>query len=256
MVSGSDAVDGHQAHLDIQSTCAPLLHTLSTHHDGELVGDAIRLDTLHAWQPLTVTMRIHHAERQSLDLMVWSGAPTDLVERFASLPAEANTPDGDCLRNGRRIDIRVDELPSRYPLLAPWAHALNHPPEAEIVTIPVRARANRIGALSIELPGPPEEPVALHLTLDAVSSALALWALASEPRHPWERSRRQREVIRLTERQQRVIELVEDGWTNLAIASELNFSVATIKSELAGLMRRFGATDRHDLIERIQRSNL
>ena len=238
------------------SACAPLLRTLSDLPDGELVGRTIRFESLFRWRPTAVTVRTHDAERQCLDLVAWSGIPPDLLETFASMPVEAATPVGECLRNGRRIDVRVPDLADRFPLMLPWTRAIGHSPEAHLVSVPIRARGSRIGVLTVGFPESPQDPLELQVTLDVISSALALWVVAADPQRLWKGNRRQREEIRLTDRQQQVIIRVAEGWTNLAIANDLNFSVATIKSDLAALMRRFGASDRHDLVERIGRSGL
>jgi DNA-binding NarL/FixJ family response regulator len=58
----------------------------------------------------------------------------------------------------------------------------------------------------------------------------------------------------VTERQQRIIALVRAGRTNPEIATEIGFSVPTIKSELARLCALMGATNRADLATKAERA--
>jgi DNA-binding NarL/FixJ family response regulator len=67
-------------------------------------------------------------------------------------------------------------------------------------------------------------------------------------------SRRPDRPLTVTERQQRIIALVREGRTNPQIATEIGFSVPTIKSELAKLCVLLGATSRSDLAAKAARA--
>lgn len=53
----------------------------------------------------------------------------------------------------------------------------------------------------------------------------------------------------LTRRQQQLIPLIAQGFTNKEIASHLNLSEQTVKNHLRGIMRRVGAEDRLQVID-------
>ena len=93
--------------------------------------------------------------------------------------------------------------------------------------------------------------------MSTISGPLALWAalrirLDDGPDTYW--SRRPDRPLTVTERQQRIIALVREGRTNPQIATEIGFSVPTIKSELARLCVLLGATSRSDLAAKAARA--
>ena len=51
----------------------------------------------------------------------------------------------------------------------------------------------------------------------------------------------------LTSREEEVLIPVARGWTNSEIADELHISISTVKTHLAGLMRKLGARNRVEI---------
>ena len=56
--------------------------------------------------------------------------------------------------------------------------------------------------------------------------------------------------LRLTRRQQQLVPLISQGLTNKEIASHLSLSEQTVKNHIHGIMRRIGANDRLQVIDR------
>jgi DNA-binding NarL/FixJ family response regulator len=54
----------------------------------------------------------------------------------------------------------------------------------------------------------------------------------------------------LTRRQRQILPLISEGLTNKEIASHLNLSEQTVKNHIHGIMRRVGAGDRLDVLEK------
>jgi two-component system, NarL family, nitrate/nitrite response regulator NarL len=65
----------------------------------------------------------------------------------------------------------------------------------------------------------------------------------------------QRTGPRLTRRQQELVPMIARGLTNKEIASHLNLSEQTIKNHIHRILRRVGANDRFEVVERIQHLN-
>jgi len=65
----------------------------------------------------------------------------------------------------------------------------------------------------------------------------------------------QRMGPRLTRRQQELVPMIARGLTNKEIASHLNLSEQTIKNHIHRILRRVGANDRFEVVERIQHLN-
>jgi DNA-binding NarL/FixJ family response regulator len=59
-----------------------------------------------------------------------------------------------------------------------------------------------------------------------------------------------RKNLGLTRREQQIVQLVSEGLTNKEIASRLFLSEQTVKNHLRHMLRKAGATDRLEAIER------
>lgn len=62
--------------------------------------------------------------------------------------------------------------------------------------------------------------------------------------------------IKITARQNQVLELMAEGKTNERIARALNYSVATIKNDIAAIFQFFGVNNRHDAIAEAEKREL
>ena len=109
----------------------------------------------------------------------------------------------------------------------------------------------------MEFEHPQAEPWFLRSAVSTISGPLAVWAalrmhLDDGPDTYW--SRRPDRALTVTERQKRIIALVREGRTNPQIATDIGFSVPTIKSELARLCLLLGASSRSDLATKAARA--
>lgn len=68
--------------------------------------------------------------------------------------------------------------------------------------------------------------------------------------------KRQRDIIDLTDREEEVLKLVAEGWTNNRIASELALSERTVRFHLTNIYDKLGVTSRAEAISwAVKRSN-
>lgn len=81
--------------------------------------------------------------------------------------------------------------------------------------------------------------------------ARVLFDHVAAERRPFPRSRT-RDPFGLTRREQQLIPLIGQGFTNKEIASQLNLSEQTVKSHLHRILRKVGVEDRLSLLEACQ----
>ena len=160
------------------------------------------------------------------------------------MPLDTDIPATVCYRTNAIVTTPSARLAVDYPLVAPYVNA-GPGPEQVRPPFPIRHRGAVIAVLGLEFDGPHPEPWFLRSAVSTISGPLAMWAalrihLDDGPDTYW--SRRPDRPLTVTERQQRIIALVRDGRTNPQIATEIGFSVPTIKSELARLCVLLGAT--------------
>jgi DNA-binding NarL/FixJ family response regulator len=68
--------------------------------------------------------------------------------------------------------------------------------------------------------------------------------------------KRQRDLVELTEREEEVLKLVSEGWTNNRIAAELTLSERTVRFHLTNIYDKLGVTSRAEAISwALKRSN-
>jgi two-component system, NarL family, response regulator DevR len=66
----------------------------------------------------------------------------------------------------------------------------------------------------------------------------------------WNPGAQVRQNLGLTRREQQLVQLVSEGFTNKEIATQLNLSEQTVKNHVRRMLRKVGATDRLQAIER------
>lgn len=66
---------------------------------------------------------------------------------------------------------------------------------------------------------------------------------------------RRGQALDLSRAEQRVVELLRQGFDNRTIAARLHISVRTVESHLSNIYRRAGVTSRTSLVTRLERVN-
>ena len=63
-----------------------------------------------------------------------------------------------------------------------------------------------------------------------------------------------KQIQHLTSREQEILELLSEGWTNNSIARKLAISINTVKYHLKKIFIKLGATNRIEALNKFQRS--
>lgn len=63
-----------------------------------------------------------------------------------------------------------------------------------------------------------------------------------------------KQIQYLTSREQEILELISEGWTNNSIARKLAISINTVKYHLKKIFIKLGATNRIEALNKFQRS--
>lgn len=189
----------------------------------------------------------------ALVLLASAGLPAAFTDRYRQLPVGGEHPASEALRQLAVVGVPLGDVVREYPALgidqALWdgvAGACGA--GAHLLVIPVWL-GERIGGVLGFITGQAVQPVLDDAgTLLGLGAALGMWLqvhrgaidLVRVPDAP-----ASGEVpLVLTARQREILALVDHGKSNPVIAATLGFSTATVKAELARIMRMLRCTDR------------
>ncbi len=204
---------------------------------GPLRGSAIDIVTVHA------------RAGSALELRCQFGLLAEQVRLCAKLPLAAPTVHAQVLNAGQATFIEANALPADYPMM----NRLRLPQHGEFLILPLQMSGEPVGVLSLHTAARFDRSWGLHAAVEPLAAALTLWLMAtrSDDDVPAPDAR-----LRITPRQQHVLAAVRAGQTNAAIASDLGFSVGTIKADITAMSALFGAAGRQDLARKAARAGL
>jgi DNA-binding CsgD family transcriptional regulator len=239
------------------SSLAAFLRMLADNPDPDTVASSIAQGVLSVFRPIVVAIGFIHLDRQALAVAGIFGRDPQIRHMYSAVPLDTDIPATICYRTNAIVTTPSAQLAVDYPLVAPYVNSGAGPSHGEATAFPIRHRGAVIAVLGVEFDHPQPEPWFLRSAVSTISGPLALWAalrmhLDDGPDSYW--SRRPDRPLTVTDRQQRIIALVREGRTNPQIATEIGFSVPTIKSELARLSVLLGATSRSDLVAKAARA--
>ena len=239
------------------SSLAAFLRMLADNPDPDTVAVSIAQGVMSAFRPIATAIGFIHLDRQVLAVVGAFGRDPEIRHLYSAVPLDTDIPATICYRTNAIVSTPSARLAVDYPLVSPYVNSGQGPQHGEATAFPIRYRGAVIAVLGLEFDHPLAEPWFLRSAVSTISGPLALWAalrirLDDGPDTYW--SRRPDRPLTVTERQQRIIALVREGRTNPQIATEIGFSVPTIKSELARLCVLLGATNRSDLAAKAARA--
>lgn len=222
-----------------------LLHVLVNSPRPKAVARAIALGSLHSFMPSYVA--IHAVVGDALELRCQYGMDPHHERLAARIPFSAPAPESAVAQTAQRRSLQGEEIPTAYPVMA------HHDVDAngQLLCLPLLHEARCIGVLSVRLPAATARSWDDLELFDGVAAALALWLRSDTD----EASTPVRGVgLRVTARQQRVLDGLRRGLTNGAIAGELGFAIGTIKADITAMSAVFGAAGREDLLRKAGRA--
>jgi DNA-binding CsgD family transcriptional regulator len=180
------------------------------------------------------------AQRSSVSQTVHDGPGTALFDG-----------NGDLVSLDAQAERWLSELTS-----APWGEPASHPLMAPIWSLLARARAvatrRERGPASVRLRGLGGRWIVVHAScLRRVDGRPGLVAIMIEPANSSQIAPIIVEAYGLTPREQQVTQGVAQGFSNLAIATELFVSVHTVRDHLKTVFAKLSVTSRGELIAKI-----
>jgi DNA-binding CsgD family transcriptional regulator len=238
------------------TSLAAFLRMLADVPDADTVAAAIARGALAAFRPDAAVIGSIDLGQQVLSADGVFGVSPEIREFYASVPLETDIPATICYRTNTVITRRRAQLAVDFPLVAPYVNASPTPPEGESAVFPIRFRGTVVAVLGLDFAQPVAEPWHLRSAVSTIAGPLAMWCLLRRELDdvPGIHRGRPDRPLTITDRQRRIIALLREGCTNPQIATEIGYSVPTIKAELAHLRVLLGATSRTDLVIRATRA--
>jgi DNA-binding CsgD family transcriptional regulator len=171
----------------------------------------------------------------------------DELSGLDSIPRDVAYPVARAFREGEVLIDPMRTTGERYPALLAdgvrWQHTMARFPDGVLISGPITAQGRSVGAYAMTGPVDRDWTTLDLALLSAVSSALGLWMAHPDTGLAVDDDAEGSE-IELSERQRRILLLVETGRTNHSIAVTLGYSASTVKQELRRLMVLLGTPDR------------
>lgn len=180
------------------------------------------------------------------------GYPAEQVRRYARFPLSIDLPAARAMR-GPSI-TRVESLLDDFMVLrldaSAWLETIRANGPGNLIAFPVGGTRRPLGVVSVMTSDAQGASVPSAQALEALGAVLGLWW--SHPLTPRERATISvpETALRLTDRQQEILRLVDTGATNSAIASRLGYSESTVKQEVTRAIHALRAHDRRDAVLR------
>lgn len=205
---------------------------------------------------------IVRVEEEMLVLCGAHGYTDAEVDRYWRVPLSIPTPYSRCVLEA---EVQIDDLEAVLEEFVSlqvdqdlWRGFLDRFGPGQVVSAPVILQGTVVGAFGGITTTKREWSTSDIAVLDGISSALGLWL--THPDTPVPDPDRftglDAAALHLTDRQLRILQLVEEGRSNTSIAHVLGYSVSTVKQELQRSMRAMRVSDRSSAAERARHLGL
>jgi DNA-binding CsgD family transcriptional regulator len=192
---------------------------------------------------------------QVLDMVGSYGLGRREIAAYGIVSADMHLPGAETYRTGAEKFLAAKMIAEDYPLSAPFYRDL--PPSGDVGFVPLMYRGAPTGFLVITFSGPIDRTWQLRATLQGMVDATTLWLVADTAMHGEVRAMSGRQPpLEFTPRQREVLVRMREGATTRDIATSLDYSVATIKADIATLSAMLGAKGRGDLLAKAKRAGL
>lgn len=186
------------------------------------------------------------------------GYPVQLVHRFARFPTNVDLPSTRSL--GMPTRSRVEDLLDDYPVLrldaSRWKAVIEENGPGEVIGFPIQASRRTMGVITIlTADGPGVRGLSDELAA-SLGAVIGLWW--SHPLTPKARVNAsiEEDILFLSDRQQAILILVEQGLSTAKIAIRLGYSESTVKQQIQRAMQTLRVTDRRTAAARARELGL
>ncbi len=199
---------------------------------------------------------------ENLEVLGTHGYTQEEVNRYFRMPIGVATPFTRAIKHSEVLVDDMDELLDAFDALRMdedlWLRIMQRFGSGQVVSAPIMLQGTVLGAFG-GITRSKRTWTSLDFALfDGLSAALGLWMTNPLTALPVSDRlvTRTDDSIHLTERQRRILSLVETGRSNTSIAQVLGYSVSTIKQELQRAMRATRASDRMEAARRARELQL
>lgn len=240
--------------LDARYPITPLLRSLAAFPSPEVVAKSVVRGPAGALGATTGS--VWRRTDDELVAVSHHGLPDGVEDRYAVIPLRLQMPVAEAVSQNRIVAMALDAMIRDYPAVAmdadPWESSTDEADACYAVFSPICLEGLPIGGLALLCADRTSLDADDYTLIEGITAALALWlshpgsrALPLQPRSGAALS-----SLTLTERQQQILRLVEEGRSNTQIAMQLGYSESTVKQELQRLLRLLRAGDRMAAVAR------
>lgn len=243
------------------ASLAQFLTFVGAHPEPDKVARALTLGPLGGLEANSGLIALAMTEAE-LHVVGAYGFPQEALDRYRVMPTSVDLPLTRAFRTGDVVVVPAPELTAQYPVLSIDEEMLDtsaRTPEGlvHVVSCPVVSEGVTCGVFGFVIDHEPHWGQVERSLLSGLSSAIGLWAThqATDLLRPT-RAESSDSPLLLRPRQIQILELVEIGKSNGAIASILGFSESTIKQEIQRMNRIFRSSDRLTTAQRARELGL
>lgn len=186
----------------------------------------------------------------ALELHGTHGYTQGEIDGYWRVPLSIPTPFSRCVLEAETLIDEIETVTDRFEALRAdeglWNGFMARFGVGQVLSTPIFLQGTVIGAFGGITRAKRRWTSLDYSALSGISAALGLWLTHPSTPGPTTDRMMRRDVglLHLTARQREILELVEKGKSNTAVAMTLGYSVSTIKQDLQRVMRSMGVSDR------------
>lgn len=199
---------------------------------------------------------------ESLRTMGGFGFSDEEMDRYTQVPLSLVSPAARAFHESEVVIEPLDEVISRYDFIAldyeMWQTMRARVGDGDMVHAPICAQGTTLGVYGFNTSVRNTWDSLDISYLDGLSAILGIWAThaLSGVRTPEVWRPITSANLALTERQLEILQLVESGKSNAAIAFALGYSASTVKAEMQRVLRVLKVSDRTRAVARARELGL
>ncbi|MFZ4486604.1 MAG: LuxR C-terminal-related transcriptional regulator [Candidatus Nanopelagicales bacterium] len=246
---------------DHMASRSALLKLIANDPTGDALVEALARGAMSIYQPFASAIYAPTPDRSALTRRGSFGYTPST--RYESVPMNWDYPITRAFLTGEAVVVKAVEAEDRFPLMAGWAKYIGQPEdlasEVTVLGLPLVYAGTAVGACTVVCTYPDPWSWFDYAFMEGVCAAMALWQRIDDLKNsiPVEMSVHARSrPLGLSERQQRVLQLMAEGKSNSSIARSLGFSLSTVKAEVQIILEILESKSRTEAVTRATRVGL